>query len=115
MVYRQVVDDALKIEGNVRQLGVHACAVIIAPEKMTHFTALQYPPKDNSATVTQYSAYPLEDLGLLKMDFLGLRNLTIIKRTVDIVKKTKGVDIDILAIDVADPKVFEVFAHADTT
>jgi len=49
---------------------VHACAVIIAPEPMTNFTALAHPPKDAEAIVTQYSAYPLEDLGLLKMDFL---------------------------------------------
>jgi DNA polymerase-3 subunit alpha len=49
---------------------VHACAVIIAPEPMTNFTALQYPPKNNDSIITQYSAHPLEDLGLLKMDFL---------------------------------------------
>lgn len=114
-LYKAIIDDALKIEGNVRQLWVHACAVIIAPESITHFTALQHPPKDNTSTVTQYSAYPLEDLGLLKMDFLGLRNLTIIQRTIDIVKRVKGVDIDILNVNVADPKVFEVFAKADTT
>lgn len=113
--YRQIIDDALKIEWNVRQLGVHACAVIIAPESLTQFTALQHPPKDSNSTVTQYSAYPLEDLGLLKMDFLWLRNLTIIQRTLDIVKRKKWVDIDILNIDTADPKVLEVFAQADTT
>lgn len=82
---------------------------------MTHFTALQHPPKDSTSTVTQYSAYPLEDLGLLKMDFLGLRNLTIIKRTQEIVKRVKGIDVDVLDVDTADPKVFEVFAQADTT
>jgi DNA polymerase III subunit alpha len=49
---------------------VHACAVIIAPHKMTNYTALAHPPKDNTTIITQYSAYPLEDLGLLKMDFL---------------------------------------------
>ncbi|MDP5039139.1 MAG: DNA polymerase III subunit alpha, partial [Candidatus Gracilibacteria bacterium] len=58
--YREIIENALKIEGNVRQLGVHACAVIIAPEPMTNFTALQHPPKDQNAIVTQYSAYPLE-------------------------------------------------------
>jgi len=49
---------------------VHACAVIIAPEPVTNFCPLQHPPKDNESIITQYSAYPLEDLGLLKMDFL---------------------------------------------
>lgn len=65
-----IIDDALKIEGNVRQIGVHACAVIIAPEDMRNYTALQHPPKDQNVTVTQYDAKPLEDIGLLKMDFL---------------------------------------------
>ena len=68
--YKDIIDNALKIEGNVRQLGVHACAVIIAPEPMTNFTALRHPPKDSESIITQYSAYPLEDLGFLKMDFL---------------------------------------------
>ncbi|MDD2908078.1 MAG: DNA polymerase III subunit alpha [Candidatus Gracilibacteria bacterium] len=113
--YKEIIDNALKIEGNVRQLGVHACAVIIAPEPMTNFTALQHPPKDAESIVTQYSAYPLEDLGLLKMDFLGLRNLTVIKRAQKIIKKSKGVDVDILSIDLNDPKVFSIFALGDTT
>lgn len=68
--YAKVIDSAMKLEGTVRQLGVHACAVIIAPEPMTHFCPLQPPPKDPTTTVTQFSAHPLEDLGLLKMDFL---------------------------------------------
>jgi DNA polymerase-3 subunit alpha len=87
--YKDIIDNALKIEGNVRQIGVHACAVIIAPNKMTNYTALSHPPKDQNAIITQYSAYPLEDLGLLKMDFLGLRNLTIIKRCLKIIKNNK--------------------------
>lgn len=113
--YKNIVDNALKIEWNVRQIWVHACAVIIAPNKITDYTALAHPPKDTNAIITQYSAYPLEDLGLLKMDFLGLRNLTIIKRTLKIIKNNKGVDIDILKVDRNDPKVFEVFSNWDTT
>lgn len=113
--YKEIIDNALKIEWNVRQLWVHACAVIIAPQPMTNFTALQHPPKDQNAIVTQYSAYPLEDLGLLKMDFLWLRNLTVIQRALKIIKNNKWVDIDILKIDLNDPKVFEIFAAWDTT
>lgn len=112
---KKIIDEALKIEGNVRQLWVHACAVIIASEKLTHFTALQHPPKDDESIVTQYSAYPLEDLGLLKMDFLWLRNLTIIKRALRIIKKEKNIEIDILKIPLDDTKVFEIFANGDTT
>ncbi|MBB1564739.1 DNA polymerase III subunit alpha [Candidatus Gracilibacteria bacterium] len=113
--YKEIVDNALKIEGNVRQIGVHACAVIIAPRPMTDFTALQHPPKDSESIVTQYSAYPLEDLGLLKMDFLGLRNLTIIKRALKIIKNNKGVDVDILKIDLNQREVLDVFCAGDTT
>lgn len=113
--YRMVIDNALKLEGSIRQLGVHACAVIIAPRPMTDYCPLQHPPKDVATTVTQFSAKPLEDLGLLKMDFLGLRNLTIIERCLRIIKETHGKDIDMLKISFADKKVFKIFAEGDTT
>lgn len=113
--YKKIIDNALKIEGNVRQLWVHACAVIIAPEPMTNFTALAHPPKDANAIITQYSAYPLEDLGLLKMDFLWLRNLTIIKRAQEIIQHSKGNWVDILDVPLNDPEVYKIFADGDTT
>ena len=113
--YRKLIDNALKIEWNVRQLWVHACAVIIAPEPMTNFCALQHPPKDENAIVTQYSANPLEDLGLLKMDFLWLRNLSIIKRTQKIVEQSKWIKVDVLDLDMWDQKVLQVFADWDTS
>lgn len=113
--YKIIIDNALKIEWNVRQIWVHACAVIIAPQKLTNYTALAHPPKDSNVIITQYSAYPLEDLGLLKMDFLGLRNLTIIKRALKIIKNNKWVDVNILTVERNDPKVFEIFAAGDTT
>ena len=113
--YKKIIDSALKIEWNMRQLWVHACAVIIAPESVTNFCPLQHPPKDDNAIVTQYSAYPLEDLGLLKMDFLWLRNLTIIQRCQKIVKAHKNTDIDILWVDLTKKEAFEIFAEWDTT
>jgi DNA polymerase III subunit alpha len=114
-VYKEIIDNALKIEWNVRQLWVHACAVIIAPESMMKFTALQHPPKDAEVVVTQYNAGPLEDLGLLKMDFLWLRNLTIIKRTQKIIEANKWDKFDVLKLDMGDTKVFKIFADWDTT
>ena len=113
--YKEIIDNALKIEWNVRQIWVHACAVIIAPKPMTNFTALQHPPKDSESIVTQYSAYPLEDLWLLKMDFLWLRNLTIIKRAQEIIKNNKWVDVDILKIDLNERQVLDIFCAWDTT
>ncbi|EKD30582.1 MAG: hypothetical protein ACD_78C00002G0001 [uncultured bacterium (gcode 4)] len=113
--YHMVIDNAIKLEGSIRQLGVHACAVIIAPKPMTDYCSLQHPPKDEHTTVTQFSAGPLEDLGLLKMDFLGLRNLTIIERCLKIIKSHHGKDLNILDITFDDKKVFKVFADGDTT
>ncbi len=114
-IYKKIIDTALKIEWNVRHVWVHACAVIIAPQPMTHFTALAHPPKDAEVIVTQYSAYPLEDLWLLKMDFLWLRNLTIIQRTQKIIEAAKQKNVDISDIPLDDSQVFDIFAAGDTT
>jgi DNA polymerase III subunit alpha len=114
-LHNKLITNAQKLEGTVRQLGVHACAVIIAPSPMTDFCPLQHPPKDDTAIVTQFSAYPLDGLGLLKMDFLGLRNLTIIDRALRIIENNHGVKIDINKLPMDDQKVFDVFAKGDTT
>jgi len=112
--YKDIIDNALKIEWNVRQIWVHACAVIISPEAITNYTALQFPPKDKNILVTQYSAYPLEDLWLLKMDFLWLKTLTLIKNTIEIIKISKNIDLNILNIDLNDEKTLKLFQEART-
>ena len=89
--------------------------MIIAPEPITHFCPLQPPPKDPTSTVTQFSAGPLEALGLLKMDFLGLRNLSILARALEIVEEVHGKSIDLLKIDYEDPKVLALFGEGDMT
>ncbi len=114
-VYTKVIDAAIRLEWTVRQLGVHACAVIIAPEPMTNFCPLQPPPKDPTTTVTQFSAHPLEALGLLKMDFLGLRNLAILDRAIKIVEEEHDIRVDLLKIDFEDPKVLALFGEWDMT
>jgi DNA polymerase-3 subunit alpha len=78
---------------------------------MKNFCPLQPPPKDPSTTVTQFSAGPLETLGLLKMDFLGLRNLAILDRAVTIVHEVHNKKIDLLQIDYEDPKVLALFGE----
>lgn len=90
---RAIVDLAIKLEWTTRQIWVHACWVIIAPEEIVNYTPVQYPPKswsksekDMSRVVSQYDWHFLEDLWLLKMDFLWLRNLSIIKNTIKIIK-----------------------------
>lgn len=80
-----IFDMAMKLEWNVRQIWVHACWIIISPVPTYKVTPVQFPPKD-AKIVTMYDGHYLEDLGLLKMDFLGLRNLTIIKNTIKILR-----------------------------
>lgn len=86
---KKTIDAAIKLEGNIRQTWVHACGMIITPEKITNFTSIQYPPNTwwdgNQTVVSQFEYHALEDLGLLKMDFLWLRTLSLIKNTIKIV------------------------------
>lgn len=112
--YERVFTLSTKLEGVVRQLGVHACAVVISEKPLTEYTALQYPPKDKKYLVTGYSAKPLELLGLLKMDFLGLRNLTILQQALLIIERTKGVKINFSTLPLDDQKSYELFARGDT-
>lgn len=90
----KIVHIAISLEGAVRGTGVHACGMIIAPEPAVNFVSLQHPPltwwkteRDETRIVSQYEWYGVEDVGLLKMDLLGLRNLTIIKQTIRIIAK----------------------------
>lgn len=114
-LHAKLITNAQKLEWTVRQLWVHACAVIIAPSPITDFCPLQHPPKDTQGIVTQFSAYPLDNMGLLKMDFLGLRNLTIIDRALRIIENNHWVRIDMDHLNMEDQKVFDVFTKWDTT
>src|SRR6185437_238791 len=88
----RVFDLAMRLEGTIRSHGVHAAGVVIAPSDIVNFTPLEMAQK--GVVATQYSMEPIEDLGLLKMDFLGLSNLTTIKNALRIVKKVYGQEID---------------------
>ena len=112
--YKKVFDLALKIEGVVRQFGVHASAVLISEKPLYEYTALQFAPKDKKTLVTQFSMKPVEMLGLLKMDFLGLRNLTILRIALEIIKRTKNTDIDLGAIPLDDAASYQLFARGET-
>jgi len=112
--FQRVFDLALRIEGVVRQMGVHACATIISERPLTEYTALQYPPKDKNMYVTQYNAKPLEMLGLLKMDFLGLRNLTVMQIALKIIERLKGVQIDMSALPLDDKETYALFSRGET-
>ena len=110
---KRVFDLAIRLEGTIRSHGVHAAGVVIAPDDIVKFVPLEMAQK--GVVSTQYSMNPVEDLGLLKMDFLGLSNLTIIKNALRIIKKVYGKDIDINTIPLDDKKTFDLFQHGDTT
>lgn len=110
---KNLIDLAMRLEGTIRSNGVHAAGVVIAPNEIVNYTPLQRAQKGGIST--QYSMGPIEELGLLKMDFLGLSNLTIIKNAMRIIKKVYGVNIDLAELPLDDEKTFELFGRGDTT
>ncbi|MCX6743035.1 MAG: DNA polymerase III subunit alpha, partial [Candidatus Parcubacteria bacterium] len=113
---KRVIDMAKKIEGCARHIGVHAAGVVISPTSLTDFTPLQYDPKGEGKIITQYDMYSVDEngAGLLKFDFLGLKNLSIIAATLDLLKKTKEVEIDLDKMPIDDKKTFEMLARGET-
>ena len=111
---KRIVDMAEKIEGNTRHISVHAAGVVISPSPLTDYTALQYDTKGENKVITQYDMYSIEEAGLLKFDFLGIRNLSIIADAINRIKKIEGVDIDMDEIAVDDKKTFEMLARGET-
>lgn len=109
----QMIRTAQKLEGSVRNTGIHACGVIITPEDITNFVPVST-AKDSDLLVSQYDNSVAEEAGLLKMDFLGLKTLTIIKDTLDIIKERYNVDLDIDTISLEDEETFKIFQSGDT-
>lgn len=112
-VAKEVFDYAITLEGTIRSHGVHAAGVVIAPDDIVKYVPLEMAQK--GVVATQYPMGPVEDLGLLKMDFLGLSNLTIIKNALRIIKKVHGVDIDLATLPLNDKPTYELFQRGDTT
>lgn len=109
----EILDLARRIEGSARQTGVHAAGVVISPTPLTDWTPLQVDPKTGKL-ITQYDMHAVEDAGLLKFDFLGIKNLAIIADAVDRINGTRGMDIDIEKIPLDDAKTFEMLAAGIT-
>lgn len=108
---KKIADMAIKLEGVPRNTSQHACGVLIAPEPVANFVPVA---KTDNERVTQYSMIELEHLGLLKMDFLGLRTLTDIKKACDYIYKNYGKRIDFYDMSYDDPKVFEMLSEGKT-
>ena len=115
---RQLVDQAQGLEGIVHHVSTHAAGVLIADEPLTQTVPLQRPSRgdENSPVLmTQFSMDPVAHLGLLKMDFLGLTNLTILDRAVKLVKENRGVEIDLQRLPLDDGPTFELLSSGYTT
>lgn len=111
---RDTLKYAEKLEGSVRQTGVHACGVIIGPDDLENFAPLAI-AKDADLNVVQYEGKLVESVGLIKMDFLGLKTLSIIKDALDNIEKTRGIKLDIDAIPLDDKETYELYSRGDTT
>ncbi|HNZ86183.1 MAG TPA: DNA polymerase III subunit alpha [bacterium] len=110
-----LIDYAKKLEGVARHHSMHACGVVISKDPLTDIVPLQYASSSDQTIISQYSLHPIEDIGLLKMDFLGLSNLTIIENVIEIIEKIHGIKFDLKNIDLTDKKTFELLQRGQTT
>jgi len=110
---RELWDIARSLEGCTRHASVHASAVVISDEPLEEYIPLYKDPK-RPELITGYAMGPIEKLGLLKMDFLGLRTLTVLANTVALIKESRGLDVDLDALPLGDPKTYEMLSEAKT-
>lgn len=111
---REIIDLAKRIEGCARHTGVHAAGVVIASSPLSEWTPVQYDPKGEGKLITQYDMHSVEDIGLLKFDFLGIKNLAILSDAVERVQETRGIAIDVETVPLDDPKTFAMLARGET-
>ena len=112
---KRLIDLAQKLEGVVRHASTHACGVVISADPLDEHVPLQHPTQDDKTIVTQYEMHAIEDLGLLKMDFLGLKNLTIIEDTLARIYVIRREKVDIENIPFDNQKTYRLFQQANTT
>lgn len=112
-VAKEVLDYAIQLEGTIRSHGVHACGVVISPDVLVKYIPLEMAQK--GVVATQFPMGEVEELGLLKMDFLGLSNLTIINNAMRIIRKVYGHNIDLSTLSLEDEETYKLFQRGDTT
>ena len=110
---KKVLDLAMQVEGSARHISVHAAGVVVAPTEITDFSPVQKEPSGEKV-ITQYEMHASEDVGLIKFDILGIRNLSILGAAVDIVQKLHGIKINLRQIPLDDKKTFEMLSKGDT-
>ncbi len=112
---KELIDFSKKLEGCARHASTHACGVVISSEPLDDIIPIQHPTQNNNTTITQYEMHSIEDLGLLKMDLLGLKNLTIIEDTLTRIYVVQGKKVEMAKIPFDDKKVYKLFQDACTT
>ncbi|MFH1175754.1 MAG: DNA polymerase III subunit alpha [bacterium] len=112
---KKLLDSAKKLEGVARHSSTHACGVVITPDNIDNHVPRQFASQDDRTIVTQYSMKHIESIGLLKMDFLGLANLTIIEKALEIIRQEKNPEIALEKIPFNDVKTFKLFHRGETT
>lgn len=110
---KKILDLAHEVEGSARHVSVHAAGVVVAQTELTDFTPLQL-ETGGTKVITQYEFHACEDVGLIKFDILGIRNLTILGASMQIVKETRGIEVDIQNIPLDDKKTFAMLGRGDT-
>ena len=110
---KKILDLAMQVEGSVRHVSVHAAGVVVAPTDITDFSPVQREPSGEKV-ITQYEMHACEDVGLIKFDILGIRNLSILGSAIDIVAKETGKKIDVYKIPLDDTKTFEMLTRGET-
>lgn len=110
---RKIIDAARRLEGVARHASVHAAGVVVVPEPLVNYMPLQRSPQDESSIITQYEMHSVEDLGLLKIDLLGLKNLTIIENTLRLIRE-RGINLKMNEIPLDDQKTFELIRRGET-
>ena len=112
---KKLIDTAKKLEGVARHASTHACGVLITKDPIDEVAPRQYASASDQTIVSQYEMHAIESTGLLKMDFLGLKNLTILENTLKIIEKIRGEKIDLKTIPMDDLRAFELLAQGKTT
>lgn len=110
---KKVLDLAMQLEGSARHVSVHAAGVVVAPTEITDFSPIQREPSGEKI-ITQYEMHAAEEVGLIKFDILGIRNLSILGSAIDIVKEQHGITIDLHKISLEDKKTFDMLARGET-
>ncbi len=111
---KKVIDMAIQLEGSARHISVHAAGTVVAPTRIIDFSPIRLEEKGGDKVITQYEMHAAEDVGLIKFDLLGIRNLSILGAAVDLVEKTRGTRVDIRTLPLDDTKTYEMLSRGET-